>query len=149
MKALQIILIACLMLVSGCYTKRKAARQVTRAQATFPAVVAEGCGSWYPPRIATTTNTQYKQGKDSIVHDTIPVKCPDDAAGNPQTVYVPVPRYKTRVDTFFSEKVIEKENTAQVKALTAQIKTVDNWRTAAIICGALFIIQLLLTFKKT
>lgn len=164
MKLRQILLIACLMLASGCdifsYTARKANKQLTRAQATYPAVVAEGCGNWYPPRTETVTNTHYKQGKDSIVHDTLKVKCPDDVNGNPQFVYIPVPEYKSRIDTFFSEKVIEKENTAEVKALRAQLGTeaaarvkaetqAKDWRTGAIAAGILLLIFIFSSYKKS
>lgn len=114
-----IISLCALLALSGCYSQRKAERQVLRAKAGYPEVVATDCGNWYPPKETTVTNTEYKPGVTVYHTDTVKVDCDSvvkNHAGN-AVVYLPCPPQSVRVDTFYSVSVKTVENTARVEAL--------------------------------
>lgn len=113
-------IIALLLLISSltaCYTPRRAARQVIKAQTVYPVIVAENCGLWYPPKEFTTTNTKYIRGKDSVIRDTSYVDCTEPGNIYKKDVAVPCEQ-KVRVDTFEKEVIKQVENTAKIEALT-------------------------------
>jgi hypothetical protein len=116
-----IALLVLIISLTGCYTKKQAARQVIKAQTVYPELVAANCGLWYPPKEFTKTETQYIPGKDSIIRDTQFVDCTEP--GNIDNKSVPVPCDKSiRVDTFIKQVTNQVENTAKIEALTAENK---------------------------
>lgn len=99
---------------SGCYSEKRATRQVVRAQATYPSVVAGNCGEWYPPLESTKEVVKYKPGIP-VVGPTkyVTVDCDSVVEANKgkgtanqgtpskrNTVTIPCPPDTTRVDTF-------------------------------------------------
>lgn len=141
------LLLALNISLTGCYTKRQAARQVIRAQSIYPEIVAARCGLWYPPKEYTTTNTKYIRGKDSVILDTFFVDCTEP--GNIDNKNVPVPCDKSvRVDTVEKEVIKQVENTAKIEALTdsniSLQKELNQWRLG---CIGFAIASLLIIFK--
>lgn len=116
------------LILGSCYTKKKAARQVTRAQAEYPETVASRCGDWYPPKTETVTNTRYVPGKTKIVRDTLKVDCSE--VGN-QIVYVPYETGAERVDTVYKEINNTVENTAKIEGLTLKLAKETETRIKA------------------
>jgi hypothetical protein len=57
-----------LLLLSGCYSAKKAERQMNKAQINFPEVVATKSALWYPciPIKTTSDSSQYKYWFDTI-----------------------------------------------------------------------------------
>ena len=57
-----------LLLLSGCYSAKKAERQMNKAQINFPEVVATKSALWYPciPIRTTSDSTQYNSWFDTI-----------------------------------------------------------------------------------
>jgi hypothetical protein len=57
-----------LLLLSGCYSAKKAERQMNKAQINFPEVVATKSALWYPciPIRTTSDSNQYKSWFDTI-----------------------------------------------------------------------------------
>lgn len=107
--------------LSGCYTERKANRQVLKAQAHYPDIVAADCGDWYPPKESTVTKTEYRPGVPVYFRDTVRVDCDSVVrTGKQPLVTVPCPPRSIRVDTFYSVTFRTLENTAKITALQAQ-----------------------------
>jgi hypothetical protein len=144
-----IVCLCALLVLSGCYTQRKAERQVLKAQARYPEVVANYCGNWYPPKEVTVTKTEYKPGATVYHSDTVKVDCDSvvkaGAGGN--VVYLPCPPRSERVDTFYSTNTKTVENTARITALqqsynkehdrAEQLLVERNiWRVVALVCIA-------------
>lgn len=119
MKKNNIVCLCALLLLSGCYTQRKAERQVIKAQAHYPQVVAAGCGNWYPPKETTITRTEYKPGVTVYRSDTVKINC-DSVVKNGKgdnVIYMPCPPQSRRVDTFYTTSIQTVENTARITAL--------------------------------
>lgn len=138
-----------LLLLSGCYTQRKAERQLLKAQARYPEIVATDCGNWYPPKELTVTKTEYKPGVTVYHSDTVTIDCDSvvkNSAGD-NVVYLPCPPRTERVDTFYTSSVKTVENTARITALQQLYdKEHDRaerllherniWRIVALVCIA-------------
>lgn len=61
--------LALLLVLFGCYTQKKASREVSKAMQTYPAVVAEICAKEFPTRVTKS---------DTIVYENIvEIECPD------------------------------------------------------------------------
>lgn len=148
-----------LLVLSGCYTQRKAERQVIKAQAHYPQIVAKNCGNWYPPKETTITQTEYKQGATVYRTDTVTVDCDSvvkNGKGN-NVVSVPCPPQTERVDTFYTSSVTTVENTARITALQQSYdKEHDRaerllwernlWRIAALISIAVIAVYVVVKF---
>ena len=76
-----------LIFLSGCYTQKKAEKQVNKAQLNHPIVVAKLAAKYYPPILVTTTdsaaykkyleqidelNRFYESMAERVVYDTVP-----------------------------------------------------------------------------
>lgn len=109
-----------LLLMSSCYGPKKARKQVVRAQATYPAVLAQICADTYPVRVVDSTRTEYLPGQIVTKIDTVEADCPPDANGEVKTVRIPCPPSTNRVDTFVSVQFRQVENTAKIVALEAE-----------------------------
>lgn len=114
----RMVCLCALLVLSGCYTQRKAERQLVKAQARYPQVVANDCGNWYPPKEMTVTQTEYKPGIPVYHTDTVTIDC-DSVIKNVKggVVYMPCPPRVERVDTFYTTSVRTVENTAKITAL--------------------------------
>lgn len=144
-----IIYLCALLLLPGCYSQRKAERQVLKAQAHYPEVVANDCGNWYPPKETSVTKTEYKPGVTVYHSDTVRIDCDsvikNGAGGN--VVYLPCPPQSVRVDTFYTSSFTTVENTARVAALQQTYNKEHDraeqllhgrnlWRIIALVCIA-------------
>ena len=138
------------LLLCGCYTVKKANRQVLKAQAHFPELVAANCGNWYPPKETTVTKTEYKPGVPVYSRDTVRLDCDSalKAGKGGKVIKIPYPVTNERVDTFYTTRTVTVENTAKIAALQAEInseskKAADlkwernHWRMLAIVCTVL------------
>lgn len=147
------------LVLSGCYTQRKAERQVLKAQTRYPEVVANDCGNWYPPKEVTVTKTEYKPGVTVYHSDTVKIDCDSvvkNGTGN-TVVYMPCPPRSERVDTFYSTHTKTVENTARIAALqqlynkehdrAGQLLHGRNiWRIVALVCIAVIGIYAVIKF---
>lgn len=99
-----------LLLLTSCYTERKAVQQVAKADATYPAIIPNICASRYPVRTNTntviehSTDTMYQEGETMIVNDTV-IRVITKIVTNTVT--------KTITDTI--------ENTAKIAALNVEV----------------------------
>lgn len=142
--------------LTGCYSARKAARQVIKAQSIFPEMVAENCGLWYPPKEFTRESTRYLRGKDSVIRDTAYVDCTKPGNIDKKDVLVPC-NQTIRVDTFEKEVITKVENTATIQALNNKItKLQENNTILKTICaiavgilGIFFILKIIRNGKST
>lgn len=121
-------LLIIMLLLSSCYTPKKAEKQVIKAQISYPAVVANHCATIYPPKIDTFIRTEIKQGATVTEYDTIKIDCDsvNHFAGVSKMVKVPIGKIKYRVDTFTREVVRNVENTAKTSYLEANIKQIQK-----------------------
>lgn len=101
-----------IVLLSGCYTAKKAMRQDVKVQSQYPEISAANCAVWYPPRIESNTETKYIKGEEKIEYRTVQVDC-DSAiiATGKNVIDVPCPGTKTRIDTL---KVVTLQAVANV-----------------------------------
>ena len=95
-----------LILLSSCYSHKKALRQVIKADVSYPDVVSGYCGSKFPPKVSTNTITKTIQGKDNT--DTFTVY---DTLIDLQTKYI----NHYRVDTVIVHQTDTVVNSAEVE----------------------------------
>lgn len=144
-----IVYLCALLLLSGCYSQRKAERQVLRAQAHYPEVVANDCGKWYQPKESSVIRTEYKPGLTVYHSDTVRIDCDSVIKGGEGNgiVYVPCPPQSVRVDTFYTSSFTTVENTARIMALQQTynkehdraeqlLRGRNLWRIIALVCIA-------------
>jgi hypothetical protein len=157
-KSISIYLCA-LLVLSGCYSQRKAEKQVLKAQAHYPQVVGSDCGNWYPPKETTVTKTEYKPGATVYHSDTVKVDCDSvvkNGKGN-SVVYLPCPPQGVRVDTFYTTSLKTVENTAKITALqqsydkehdrAEQLLFERNlWRIIALVCLSAVAVYVVIKF---
>lgn len=103
--ALSLLVVLC-----GCYTEKRAAKDVVRAHVEYPNITAGYCGKWYPIRIYDSTRIEYRPGDVKYIPgDTVVVDC--DTAKT-KIVKVPCPPQIVRVDTLYFSSDKQAENTA-------------------------------------
>lgn len=127
-------LLLCIMwLASGCYSTKKAQFQVGKAQVLRPAVVAKICADLYPPRVFDSTRIEYRQGETIYRHDTVSttIDCPPNSTGTTRTVRIPCPPCPVQVDTLYTTKYSQVENTARVSQLTTELQKERDARIKA------------------
>ncbi len=136
MKLHNYLLIAAILL-SGCYTTKKATKQVAKAQAIHPEVVASACISYYPTKDSIVERTVYLPGKiDTIPGKTITINCDSIVAAaksksttssgtlvSSKSVSVPCPPSTHQVDTFYAFKEKYQESSAKLKVAEAMNST--------------------------
>lgn len=144
-----IVYLYTLLLLSGCYSQRKAERQILRAQVHYPEVVANDCANWYPPKETSVTKTEYKPGLTVYHTDTVRIDCDSVVKSGSENgiVYVPCPPQSVRVDTFYTSSFTTVENTARIMALQQTYNKEHDraeqllhgrnlWRIIALVCIA-------------
>jgi uncharacterized protein YceK len=121
---LVLILLAIMLVFSGCYSHKIAKRQIIRAQAEYPNVLASACGSFYTPSPSVRDSYIYKQGEvEYLPADTVWADC-DTVVVNTigkKLVALPCPPASLRMDTLYISRVIERENKAQIITLQNQL----------------------------
>lgn len=120
-----IALIPAACLLCGCYTARKATKQVVKAQAHHPEVVSELCGRLYPPVTMVKDSIVYKEGSiQYLPSDTIAIDC--DTVRSQSVVRIPCPPCLYRVDSFHHYTERQVENTARLTALQYETRTLQS-----------------------
>lgn len=128
--------LAALFILTGCYGPQKATKQVVKAQANYPEVVAGLCGNFYNPIEWIKDSIVYKQGETVYSHDTVEVDCDSvmrawnnnsrstsEPPVKPPKTKVPCPPCPERVDTFYINKTQVQVNRAKELALEADLKS--------------------------
>lgn len=127
-----------ILLLSSCYTAKKANKQIAQAQAQYPEVVRGACVNYYPSKDSISELTKYIQGRtdtiiemvenvviDSVqVHDTI--KGEIKIVTKERIVKVPVIKYLRKTDTLTKTKIISYENTAVIDQLNDKIDSISE-----------------------
>ncbi len=117
MRPYLIITLGLAIALTGCYTQRTAQRQVTKAQAHHPAVVAALCGNFYPPVTLVKDSLVYKAGSTQYLPgDTVMVDC-DTVKNSTSVVKLSCPPQLYRVDTFHHYSERQVENKGKIAAL--------------------------------
>lgn len=132
MKRIQLILFS-ILLLSSCYTEKKATFQITKAQSNYSIVVAEKCALWYPVKPYDSVFIRYIKGETEYYFDTLRVDCDSvltnivkSIGSKPNVVIKAVKVPKLRVDTFYDHQYHTVENTAKTEFLQSIISTTNN-----------------------
>lgn len=113
------------LLLSGCYTANRAIRQVIKAQAYHPGVVAALCGSLYPPLTIAKDSIVYKEGDVQYLSpDTLSVDC--DTVTTETVLRIPCPPCPYRVDSFYRYTERQVENRAAIAALQHEARSLQS-----------------------
>lgn len=114
-----VIIITTSILLSGCYTQKRAAKQFHRAAWQYPDIANSYCANKFDDNVIPV----YIPGDTVTLTDTVTVDCGDSVIIRSvnKLVKVPVTVYKFRVDTF--TRIIE--NKAELAAKQSQI---DNMK---------------------
>jgi hypothetical protein len=101
----------CAILLAGCYSEKKAVRQVGKAQAYYPSVTADFCARTHPIAEFIRDSFIYLQGEPELIIDTMTKS---------DTVEHYVTRYITKTvkvtDTVYKSRENAKESTAKLEA---------------------------------
>ncbi len=125
----------------GCYTERKAERQVDKAHHQYPGVPAKFCADVYPPRDSIGVIKEYIQGEDVIVTDTV---VQTEFKNDTLVITHYITRFVNNTDTFRDTKYIQLENKAAIVVKDGQIGLLkiegskistsrNTWRTWALV----------------
>ncbi len=117
-----------LIFLTGCYTGKKAQRQVIKAQSVYPEIVATLCSDMYPPLTLTKDSIVYKKGR-AVMLDTLfmSIDC-DTVIKNVyqnKVVRIPCPSTISSVDTVIITKERQVVNKARVKALGSKVRSLE------------------------
>jgi hypothetical protein len=119
------------LILAGCYTAKKATKQIAKAQAIHPEVVAGACISYYPTKDSIVERKIYLPGKVvTLPGKTITINCDSIVAAAKSTpsnstlvssksVSVPCPPSTHQVDTFYAFKEKYQESSAKLKVVEA------------------------------
>lgn len=109
-------LVILVLLLSSCYTQKRATMQVIRAHSTFPVVVADYCATHYPPIIGAGRIDTLLQ-LDTLIEE--------HHYFNKTRDTVTIDRIKTITRTETITRTDTVENTAKVAALWEQIQSLN------------------------
>lgn len=112
-----IVLVVSVIILTGCYTEKKAFRQLDKAYNTYPATTAIRCDTWFPIKWFDSTRIEYIFGDVEYIHDTIVIDCDTVKAANDGTkiVKAPCPPCPQRVDTVITYREKQGESTAALE----------------------------------
>lgn len=144
-----------LLLLSSCYSQKKAAQQMDKAHSNYELLTANRCASWYPIKIDTVYGEAVvKRTVDTILGETIFINCDSLTASsktntgtvfNLQRIPVKCPPSVYIHDSIEKPVYIVKENTAALRAATLERdsfkKSLATWQTSALILGCLLILS--------
>lgn len=147
---LWIILLFYIVTASGCYTQKKALRQVAKAHNTYPQVPAKFCSELYPCKDSVSMVTEYLQGEDVVFTDTL-----TEVFHTIDTVTIVKWLTKTikTTDTLRDVKYIQQTDKAKEKVLQADLDKLktentqltdsrDNWRRYFLILAGVVLVYL-------
>lgn len=102
---MKLLPIALLLLVSSCYTPRKAERQVIKAKAHYPEMIAGACADWYPSLDSTGTSTEIKPGVElPPVINQVQVNCDSMLKAGIANATIPCPPCKQKAPDTVEKK---------------------------------------------
>lgn len=149
--------IALILFLSGCNVYERSAKKVQWVERKAPGFLPEYCGEKFPPRV----DSFYKPGRViTIPVPAITVDCDSVVSATDSTsdttsniVFVTCPPSHIRVDTL----IVERENTARIKAMVIQIDDLDKinatlqeqkklWRNSTLVLGAILIFAAVVGF---
>ncbi len=113
------------MMLLGCYTEKRAAKQLTKVQAHHPIVLARVCSSNYPPIERIKDSIVYKQGEpyEEIVYVEADCDSVINATNNTiiKCIKVPCPTTIVQTDTLLVYKEKQVVNRAKVDVLEQEL----------------------------
>lgn len=150
-----------LFILSGCYSAKKATKDVIRARTYYPEVVLNFCSQIDPIVPSTHTEIRYLPGQDSLIFDTVTVDCEEVINEIEKIVKVPVIKNHFRVDTFLKRQTDTFVDSRKVNALTiengdlernvavlsSKIETKNKWMWGLGIAAAFLLAALIFTIK--
>ena len=117
-----------LLLLSSCYTQKRAKIQFAKVQSVYPKIVAENCDKLFPTKDSVSTVIKHIKGDTDTLFEFVKVDCDTvtEVKYKDRIVLKKVPKYIKNNDTI--EKVVFKqvESTAKVKALQGKIEEIQN-----------------------
>jgi hypothetical protein len=134
-----------IILLSSCYTQKKAAKAVLKAQATYPNIVAKSCALWYPPKVYDSTRFEYVVGETEYYIDTVRFDCDSLVNANKSAekptgkiekqvlpteaksiATIPINVPKLRVDTYIDHQYRWYENTANLELIQSKLDSTNE-----------------------
>lgn len=159
---MRLISLLILMILSSCYTDRKATKQVVKAHAIKPKITANLCNSFYPVKDSIVKESIFIEGK----HDTITNLVTDTLINKDTTIIINnVYKYINRTDTLFKTHIQYKESTSKLRDLTYKLNDLNklnssnnttikhlklnrnSWRYAFFIVIMLYLLKITITKK--
>lgn len=126
-----------IMVLTGCYSPKKATKQSVKAYSIYPGVVASLHTKWFPIKDSTSERVVYTPGEVQWRYDTVEVDCDSVLRGlnfegtggrvsfQPLVLRVPCPPCPISVDTFKYYKFQAQESTAALQVLQDTIRARD------------------------
>jgi hypothetical protein len=116
-----IMIILCIVALTGCYTTRKAERRLDKIARLEPSVLTKYCAKNFDNIERDSIHVKYIQGKDTTIYDT---SYQFIRSNDTVWKYETITKYKTRVDTFYSDRTKTTVNSAAIDTMnTALIQT--------------------------
>lgn len=122
------------LLLSSCYTQKKAAQQTSKAYLTYPGPFAQQVVKWFPPKVYDSTRVEIRPGKvtylpgdtividcDSVVKQTQSYIIGHKQAPRTSIVRIPCPPSTHQYDSFLTIQTIQTENTMAIAAKDAEL----------------------------
>lgn len=157
---MRIFSIVLLLILSSCYTDRKATKQVIKAHAIKPSITANLCSSFYPVKDSIIKETKFIEGKkDTVTNLVTDTLINNDTVKIINTVY----RYINRTDTVNKTHIQYRESTSKLKDLSYKLtdlkllksannekikqlkKSRNNWRMYLILFISLYLGKIIIT----
>lgn len=114
------LLLLLAVLLAGCYSAKRAAFQVNKAQGNYPEVVAEKCTTFYPTKDSVSIIEKVIKGKTDTLTQDVFVNCDSPEYRN-RIVKVEVPKYIKHNDTIQVVKTKVVESTAKIKSMQSKL----------------------------
>lgn len=129
----KILVILIMILLVGCSTPKRYARQLVRGSVEYRDVLSGYCGSMFPVKEKLVVKTAYRQGETIYSKDTVwaEVTCPPTKDGEVKVMRTLCPPSALQVDTLYVDSSRTQENTAFLEACTAQVQKYEQ-RNAAL-----------------
>jgi hypothetical protein len=152
----------------GCYTAKKATKDVIKAQTIFPKIVRNACANYYPGTDSVSRVIIYKPGRVDTVENFVEIDCGNYFIDSdfvhdtvPKIIKAKCPPSTNRIDTFFdrnyhtitddAQTEIFRDSIINLQANTAVLlddltEYKANYKTALIWVGLLALLVLILFY---
>ncbi len=139
-----------IVLLSSCYSANKALKQTLKAQALYPEVLANACNNIYNRPDSIYTHELVIKGDTILLLDTV---VNYDTINNIKHAYIHRTIHTT--DTIVKTRFVQVSDKAALHLLQSQLAAANAelikqtqllkiWRTAAIVCGFLILIWIVI-----